>query len=294
MPLQQIYSNSPIGTVLSFAGSVAPNGYLVCNGQSVAVVDYPDLYAVIGNIYGGDDANFNVPNLVDKFIQGSTTSGTEKEAGLPNITGINGAIRLSNTTSEPYGAFYRDRTASYAGNEQGQGSTISFDASRSNAIYGNSDTVQPPALTMIYIIKAKYTNEGTDVNVVLDDNVINHIDNLLVSELKTSSNVGQTNITMSETNAIASSGGHGCRYVVRNGICYVNMDLRMIANGRICTLPAPLMTVINIPMIIFMTDLTDVGNNNGVLIIESNGSATTLGAKLNQTRYMLNFSYPIA
>ena len=53
----------------------------------LAIADYPDLYAVIGNTYGGDTENFNVPNLIDKFIQGSTTSGTEKEAGLPNITG---------------------------------------------------------------------------------------------------------------------------------------------------------------------------------------------------------------
>lgn len=30
---------------------------------------------------------------------------------------------------------------------------LQFDASRSNAIYGNSDTVQPPALTMQYLIK---------------------------------------------------------------------------------------------------------------------------------------------
>jgi microcystin-dependent protein len=45
------------------------------------------LYNIIGNTYGGDAENFNMPNLVDKFIQGSTTSGTDKEAGLPNITG---------------------------------------------------------------------------------------------------------------------------------------------------------------------------------------------------------------
>ena len=30
---------------------------------------------------------------------------------------------------------------------------ISFNASRSSSIYGNSTTVQPPALTMRYIIK---------------------------------------------------------------------------------------------------------------------------------------------
>lgn len=119
----EIYTNTPIGTVLSFAGQIAPNGYLVCDGRSYAVADYPDLYAVIGNIYGGDTENFNVPNLTDKFIQDSTTSG----------------------------------------------------ASKSSEIYGKSNTVQPPALTMIYIIKAFHTNEGTDSGV--SDDVINYVNN---------------------------------------------------------------------------------------------------------------------
>ena len=184
-PAQQVYSNTPIGTVLSFAGLTPPNGYLLCDGATYAVADYQDLYDVIGNTYGGDGEYFNVPNLIDKFIQGSDTSGTEKEAGLPNIEGIlgNGAnnrgfFNQSHTT----GAFkvvessvastpYRDATAdTFYGK-------ASFDASLSNAIYGNSDTVQPPALTMVYIIKAFHTNEGTDVLVEFDDNVLNHIDN---------------------------------------------------------------------------------------------------------------------
>ena len=148
-------------------------------------------------------------------------------------------------------------------------------------------------------------NDGTiyfitdvDGEIEINDGVISETStwssDKIESALQTSKDVAQTNITMNETYAISSSGGHGCRYVVRNGICYVNMDLRMIANGQICTLPKPLMTVINIPMPIFMTDVTDIGTGNGILIIESTGSARTLGAKLSQTRYMLNFSYPVA
>ena len=58
------FSTAPLGTVLSFAGQARPNGYLLCDGASYKVTDYPDLYAVIGNTYGGDSTNFNVPNLV--------------------------------------------------------------------------------------------------------------------------------------------------------------------------------------------------------------------------------------
>ena len=59
------FSTAPLGTVLSFAGQARPNGYLLCDGASYKVTDYPDLYAVISNTYGGDSTNFNVPNLVD-------------------------------------------------------------------------------------------------------------------------------------------------------------------------------------------------------------------------------------
>ena len=176
---EKVYSTSPIGTVLSYAGQTAPNGYLLCNGASYLVKDYPDLYAVIGNTYGGDSTNFNVPNLVDKFIQGSTTSGKEKEAGLPNIVGSLGMTDSGGSGGmTPEGAFANTTFYDNESSNNGTGSKrykVSFNASISNPIYGNSDTVQPPALTMVYIIKAFHTNEGTDVEVELSDTVINKI-----------------------------------------------------------------------------------------------------------------------
>lgn len=62
------FSTAPIGTVLAYAGNEAPRGYLLANGASYKVADYPNLYAVIGNTYGGDTENFNVPNLVDTVL----------------------------------------------------------------------------------------------------------------------------------------------------------------------------------------------------------------------------------
>jgi len=65
---------SPVGSVIAFAGSVAPTNWLLCNGSSVSSVTYPELYAVIGTTYGGVDGNFLLPNLVEKFIQGATVN----------------------------------------------------------------------------------------------------------------------------------------------------------------------------------------------------------------------------
>lgn len=154
----------PSGAVVPFAGSRAPVGYLLCDGSEVSRTDYPYLFDTIGTLYGEGDGltTFNLPNLQDKFIQGSSgtnTVGTEKEAGLPNIE----AKWDSDYAYSPYfegtfeGAFYRGTESgqkTYNPNSLGTGiREFLFDASRSNAIYGNSDTVQPPAVVMNYIIK---------------------------------------------------------------------------------------------------------------------------------------------
>lgn len=154
----------PVGTVIPFSGNGAiPNGYLLCNGAAVGRSAYSKLFEAIGTTYGVGDgfSTFNLPDLTDKFIEGSTTAGTIKAAGLPNITGNIYEIVFNspNAAKKTSGAFKTERIGSL--NLQGASDAylqpdtdISFDASRSNTIYGASDTVQPPALTMRYIIKA--------------------------------------------------------------------------------------------------------------------------------------------
>ena len=60
-----------IGTILLWGGGDAINpdidGYLLCNGQAVNIVDYPLLYNVIGTTYGGSGTVFNVPNFKKRF-----------------------------------------------------------------------------------------------------------------------------------------------------------------------------------------------------------------------------------
>ena len=165
----------PTGVVQAFAGNTLPNGWLLCDGSAVSRTDYAALYAVIGTTYGAGNGSttFNLPNLVDKFVEGSATAGTVKSAGLPNITGsIGGGSGSGGPAGNGSGiGFLRDTMINGCfrpndkayGNETGLGGgripsgypvmTANLDASRSSAIYGKSTTVQPPALTMRYIIK---------------------------------------------------------------------------------------------------------------------------------------------
>lgn len=66
-----------IGTMLLWGGDAINtniDGYLLCNGQSVNIVDYPELYNVIGTTYGGSGTVFNVPNLKKRFPLGVDNS----------------------------------------------------------------------------------------------------------------------------------------------------------------------------------------------------------------------------
>ena len=151
----------PIGTVAWFAMPVPPAGYLKCDGAAVGRETCSELFAAIGTTFGAGDGEttFNLPDLIGRFAEGSATPGTVKEAGLPNITGtssVEGAINNSSSAESGPFTYWRDidsifNTSVSATHHLGG---INFDASRSNPIYGNSDTVQPPALTLLPCIKA--------------------------------------------------------------------------------------------------------------------------------------------
>ena len=153
-------SGIPLGIILPYSANTLnpPEGFLFCDGSAISRAMYPDLFALIGITYGEGDGSttFNLPDLTDKFIEGSDTAGTEYEAGLPNIEGDFGAARPRgvNNTLAPSGAIVGDSSTSVAAGSGIAPIALGFNASLSNAIYGNSNTVQPPALTMRYIIKA--------------------------------------------------------------------------------------------------------------------------------------------
>ena len=108
----------PVGSIMPFVSSAnAPNGWLLCNGQSVLGSDYRELSAVIGTTFGGNGTSFNVPNLINKTLYGvgnspgsstlySITSGTNS---LLSATGAlyiikakpDGVINVSMSVSSP-------------------------------------------------------------------------------------------------------------------------------------------------------------------------------------------------
>jgi len=67
----------PSGTILTWAGTTVPLGFLWCNGQTVSRTTYSGLFAVIGTTYGAGDgsATFNLPDTRGRTIVGVDAMG---------------------------------------------------------------------------------------------------------------------------------------------------------------------------------------------------------------------------
>ena len=126
-----------MGTILPYVGALSdiPHGWFLCDGTS------------------------GTPDLRARFLEGvgAYILNTYVSPGLPNIWGT-----INNTpTDGAYDAFSRTPTnIAEVGmiadkDHTALNSSISFDASRCNSIYGASWTVQPPAYTVYYIIRLK-------------------------------------------------------------------------------------------------------------------------------------------
>ena len=151
--LVTINQTIPAGTLIAHASNYNLDGYLLCNGAVVSRTMYPKLFAAIGTYYGaGDGSNtFNLPNFQGCFLQGvggaSLGIGQRQEAGLPNITGWMNAC-----TDNATGAFQLETQKSY-GTGDYDFHSVTFDASRSSAVYGRSNTVTPQNYAVYYHIK---------------------------------------------------------------------------------------------------------------------------------------------
>ena len=57
-------ANAFIGEIRMFAGTFAPQGWALCNGQLMAIAENDALFTLIGTTYGGDgQSTFGLPNL---------------------------------------------------------------------------------------------------------------------------------------------------------------------------------------------------------------------------------------
>lgn len=154
----QIPPAVPTGAIMAFGVTTIPDGWLLCNGANVSRTTYADLFSAIGTRFGAGDGSttFTLPNLDGRFLQGATDTsqvGKYVEAGLPNITGT-WNTRWGLLESSFSGAYIGKAGHVFHGDTySGTTWTPQFDASGSNAIFGRTSSVQPPALQLLPCIK---------------------------------------------------------------------------------------------------------------------------------------------
>ena len=126
-------------TIIAYAGSTAPVGYLLCDGSTVSRTTYANLYAIIGHTYGADPGggNFIIPDLRGRITLGKDNMGGTDANRVTDVQGHTlGGTLGSETTS----------TASAANSWSPQ-------AGPPSTIGTHSHTNLQPSLTINYIIK---------------------------------------------------------------------------------------------------------------------------------------------
>lgn len=162
-------------------------------------------YGVCGKfVYDSVNNTVRLPKITG-IVEGTTdltALGDLVEAGLPNITGEiqrgnYGPIRNTGDTS---GAFDRDNTQhGYNNGMNGEANDsaagFNFDASRSSSIYGNSTTVQPQTIKVLYYIVIATTTK-TEIEVDIDT---------IATDLNGKADRDLINLTNGLTNTICST-----------------------------------------------------------------------------------------
>lgn len=86
----------PVGGILMSPSSVPPPYTILCNGATLLMADYPELFAVIGYAYGGSvGLDFNIPNFINYFPLGG--NGNLNGVASSNLISGNGTVGANNT-----------------------------------------------------------------------------------------------------------------------------------------------------------------------------------------------------
>lgn len=166
VPLSYFQANAAIVGDVAFRPYLA-SGWVKANGATVNRADYPNLVTFASNnglwtsnptsnpwLFGNGNGSTTMvlPDYRNRFIEGGDSAGVIS-AGLPNITGQ--VLHACGDQMACSGAFYdaNSSSPSFSSNGNFEWESFGFNASQSNSIYGNSSTVQPPAIVLIPQIK---------------------------------------------------------------------------------------------------------------------------------------------
>ncbi len=155
----------PAGVLLPYAGSGAPDGFLLCYGQSLLRADYPSLFAAIGTTYGSvDGTHFTLPDMRGRIPVTLDNMGGIDANNLSmanTLGGTGGEERHTLTTSELASHTHVVKANQQTNTTTGGGATRLTNLTNSGSDSGTSDATGgdashnnlQPYILMNYIIK---------------------------------------------------------------------------------------------------------------------------------------------
>lgn len=118
-------SSVPVGTVIDYAGSSEPSGWLFCYGQAISRTTYADLFTALGTTYGSGDGSttFNLPDLRGRVVAGKDNMGGSTASRITSGgSGITGTTLGASGGAETHTL----TTAQLASHTHGPGSGTAF------------------------------------------------------------------------------------------------------------------------------------------------------------------------
>jgi microcystin-dependent protein len=164
----------PAGSVVAFAGTAAPTGWLLCYGQAVSRTTYAALFTAISTTYGVGDGSttFNLPDYRGRVLAGKDDMGGSAASRLTNSgtgnPGINGAtlgaaggvdrhtLTTAQLASHSHAASSGSFLASVGAGGTGTisaGSTVQAQANSGTSGSGEAHPNVQPTIVVNYIIR---------------------------------------------------------------------------------------------------------------------------------------------
>ncbi|MEW5849805.1 MAG: phage tail protein [Myxococcota bacterium] len=135
---QMVDALVPVGTVVAFAGTVPPTGWLMCDGSALSRTQYAALFNAIGTAHGApDEGTFNLPDYRGRFLR-----GVDGDAGRDPDRATRQAMAPGGNAGDVVGSIQQDTTQRHQHTDPGHNHAV--------ADPGHTHAVSDPGHAHIY------------------------------------------------------------------------------------------------------------------------------------------------
>lgn len=171
--VESVNESNPIGTIISFMGTSAPSGYLVCDGTEYQISQYNKLADFFqeqfgsSSYFGGDGIDtFAVPDLQNMFLRGNTLNrdvgNVQEGTKFPNHS-FDFAVGRSNFCSFPVPNIVTvPQHFDDMSSEMGPIAYINLPSQNAANVQSSYFTARPDNVAVLFCIKA--TDSGNDIS----------------------------------------------------------------------------------------------------------------------------------